>query len=89
MAVFPRMKVFAVNRTESIERQFCRRIYLPLRTGCFRTRHKLQFESADHKVLDANVHDVDRYTVYDPRNPLNQRRREASKQAMKQKAVKQ
>lgn len=46
--------------------------------------HKLQFEDDKKKVLDANVHDVDRYEIHDPRNPLTKRRREASKQAMKE-----
>lgn len=45
--------------------------------------HKLRFEDNRKKVLDANVHDVDRYEIYDPRNPLTKRRREASKQSMK------
>lgn len=48
-------------------------------------RHKLHFVEPDKKVLDANVHDVDRYELFDPRNPLNKRRRETSKQTMKEK----
>lgn len=46
--------------------------------------HKLQFEAENKKkVLDANVHDVDRYEIHDPRNPLTKRRREESKQKMR------
>ncbi|XP_035828422.1 spliceosome-associated protein CWC27 homolog isoform X2 [Aplysia californica] len=49
-------------------------------------KHKLQFdESGNKKVLDANVTDSDRYEIYDPRNPLTQRRRESSKKKSKQK----
>lgn len=50
-------------------------------------RHKLIFESEAQKkkVIDANVAELDRYEIFDPRNPLTQRRREASKQAMKDK----
>ncbi|XP_033736766.1 spliceosome-associated protein CWC27 homolog [Pecten maximus] len=50
-------------------------------------RHTLKFESEEskRKVIDANVQELDRYDFIDPRNPLNQRRREASKQAMKAK----
>ncbi|XP_046576029.1 spliceosome-associated protein CWC27 homolog [Haliotis rubra] len=43
--------------------------------------HKLHFEDKSRKVIDANVTDEDRYEIYDPRNPLNKRRREASKQS--------
>ena len=50
-----------------------------------RVGHKLNFEPSGSKVMDANVHDVDRYAVFDPRNPLTQRRREASEKAMKEK----
>uniref|UniRef100_A0A0B7A957 Uncharacterized protein n=1 Tax=Arion vulgaris TaxID=1028688 RepID=A0A0B7A957_9EUPU len=49
-------------------------------------RHKLHFEDiAKKKVLDANVKDSDRYEIYDPRNPLAQRRRETSQKKAKQK----
>ncbi len=44
---------------------------------------KLEFEDNKRKVMDANVHELDRYEIFDPRNPMNQRRREASKQTMK------
>jgi len=50
-----------------------------------RTHRGLQFESSERKVIDANVHDVDRYEIFDPRNPLTVRRREESKHAMQQK----
>ncbi|XP_041359029.1 spliceosome-associated protein CWC27 homolog [Gigantopelta aegis] len=46
--------------------------------------HKLRFVDKSHKVLDANVTDADRYEIFDPRNPITKRRREASKQAMKE-----
>ncbi|XP_060077332.1 spliceosome-associated protein CWC27 homolog [Ylistrum balloti] len=48
-------------------------------------RHTLKFDTEESKrrVIDANVQELDRYDYIDPRNPLNQRRREASKQAMK------
>ena len=49
----------------------------------FRMRHKLHFEDRKRKVIDANVMDADRYEIYDPRNPLTKRRREASKNAVK------
>jgi len=52
---------------------------------CDRTHQGLQFESNERKVLDANVHDIDRYEIFDPRNPLTVRRREESKRAMQQK----
>jgi len=52
---------------------------------CDRTHRGLQFESNKRKVLDANVHDVDRYEIFDPRNPLTVRRREESKRAMQEK----
>ncbi|KAK6989768.1 peptidyl-prolyl cis-trans isomerase CWC27 [Biomphalaria glabrata] len=49
-------------------------------------RHKLQFDDGGgKKVLDANVADADRYEIHDPRNPLTQRRREASKNKTKKK----
>ncbi|KAL8571676.1 hypothetical protein ACOMHN_056632 [Nucella lapillus] len=42
-------------------------------------RHKLHFEAGavGGRVLDPNVHDDDRYSIHDPRNPLTQRRRQA------------
>lgn len=50
-------------------------------------RHKLKFMNEDRKrkVIDANVEELDRYEIHDPRNPLTKRRREASKQVMKDK----
>ncbi|KAL3870014.1 hypothetical protein ACJMK2_042631 [Sinanodonta woodiana] len=47
--------------------------------------HKLIFDEHNKKVIDANIQDLDRYEIYDPRNPLTKRRREASKQIMKDK----
>ncbi|KAL5016749.1 hypothetical protein ScPMuIL_006338 [Solemya velum] len=46
-------------------------------------RHKLQFDGNSRKVIDANIQELDRYEIFDPRNPMTQRRRQASKQAMK------
>lgn len=43
---------------------------------CFRLSHKLHFKE-DTPVLakDANTKDDDWFEIYDPRNPLNKRRR--------------
>ena len=42
--------------------------------------HHLQFENDDPILAkDANVQNTDTYDIYDPRNPLNKRRREADK----------
>jgi peptidyl-prolyl cis-trans isomerase SDCCAG10 len=49
------------------------------------THRTLHFDADGRKVLDANVHDVDRYEIFDPRNPLTVRRREASARTMKEK----
>ncbi|XP_031569109.1 spliceosome-associated protein CWC27 homolog [Actinia tenebrosa] len=40
-------------------------------------------EGMKQKVKDANIQDEDTYEIFDPRNPINKRRREASKEAMK------
>ncbi|XP_062595408.1 spliceosome-associated protein CWC27 homolog, partial [Saccostrea cucullata] len=52
--------------------------------------HKLIFEDEERKkkVIDANIQELDRYEIYDPRNPLTKRRRENSKQTMKEKKYK-
>lgn len=56
----------------------------------FRMSHKLEFGDAHGKVLDANVTDVDRYEIYDPRNPMTKRRNEeAKKEAKRQRKEKQ
>ncbi|CAC5412959.1 SDCCAG10 [Mytilus coruscus] len=49
-------------------------------------RHRLKFmdDERKRKVIDANVEELDRYEIHDPRNPLTKRRREASKQVMKE-----
>lgn len=47
--------------------------------------HKLEFGDSHVKVLDANVTDVDRYEIYDPRNPMTKRRREEAKNEAKRK----
>lgn len=49
--------------------------------------HVLQFEENEkgRKVKDATMQDEDTFEIYDPRNPVNKRRREESKKLMKQK----
>ncbi|XP_046851502.1 spliceosome-associated protein CWC27 homolog [Xenia sp. Carnegie-2017] len=47
--------------------------------------HKLIFEEQDRKVKDANVRDEDTFEIFDPRNPINKRRREESKNKQKEK----
>ncbi|XP_074640651.1 spliceosome-associated protein CWC27 homolog [Tubulanus polymorphus] len=47
--------------------------------------HKLTFIESKQKVLDANVDELDRYEIFDPRNPVTKRRREQSKIFMKAK----
>lgn len=42
--------------------------------------HKLKFEEKEHKVIDANVQDSERYEISDPRNPMTVRRRHKDKQ---------
>ncbi|XP_051267964.1 spliceosome-associated protein CWC27 homolog [Dicentrarchus labrax] len=50
--------------------------------------HVLQFDEQTRKVKDANMHDEDTFEIYDPRNPVNKRRREESKKIMKEKKAK-
>jgi peptidyl-prolyl cis-trans isomerase SDCCAG10 len=46
--------------------------------------HRLEIdEEIKQKVIDANVADNERYDIYDPRNPLNKRKREESKDIMR------
>ncbi|XP_066999561.2 spliceosome-associated protein CWC27 homolog [Anabrus simplex] len=48
--------------------------------------HKLQFEShTPNPAKDASTKTDDWFEIYDPRNPINKRRREASKESMRQK----
>ncbi|KAM4709014.1 spliceosome-associated protein CWC27 homolog [Discoglossus pictus] len=47
--------------------------------------HVLQFDEKSRKVKDATMQDEDTFEIYDPRNPVNKRRREESKKLMKQK----
>ncbi len=48
--------------------------------------HRLELsEEIKQKVIDANVADNDRWDIYDPRNPLNKRKREESKDIMSEK----
>ncbi|XP_061118966.1 spliceosome-associated protein CWC27 homolog [Conger conger] len=50
--------------------------------------HVLQFDEQTRKVKDANIQDEDTFEIYDPRNPVNKRRREESKKMMKEKKAK-
>uniref|UniRef100_A0A4W3KGZ8 Spliceosome-associated protein CWC27 homolog n=1 Tax=Callorhinchus milii TaxID=7868 RepID=A0A4W3KGZ8_CALMI len=47
--------------------------------------HVLQFDDQTRKVKDATIQDEDTFEIYDPRNPVNKRRREESKKIMKEK----
>lgn len=47
--------------------------------------HVLQFEDKSRKVKDASMQDADTFEIYDPRNPVNKRRREESKKLMREK----
>ncbi|XP_006899426.1 PREDICTED: peptidyl-prolyl cis-trans isomerase CWC27 homolog [Elephantulus edwardii] len=47
--------------------------------------HVLQFEDKSRKVKDASMQDSDTFEIYDPRNPVNKRRREESKKLMREK----
>ncbi|XP_056593484.1 spliceosome-associated protein CWC27 homolog [Triplophysa dalaica] len=47
--------------------------------------HVLHFDEQTRKVKDANMQDEDTFEIYDPRNPVNKRRREESKKLMKEK----
>ncbi|XP_050802988.1 spliceosome-associated protein CWC27 homolog isoform X3 [Gopherus flavomarginatus] len=47
--------------------------------------HVLQFEDRSRKVKDASMQDEDTFEIYDPRNPVNKRRREQSKRIMREK----
>ncbi|XP_031415039.1 spliceosome-associated protein CWC27 homolog [Clupea harengus] len=47
--------------------------------------HVLQFDEQSRKVKDAAIQDEDTFEIYDPRNPVNKRRREESKKLMKEK----
>ncbi|KAF1377833.1 hypothetical protein PFLUV_G00204840 [Perca fluviatilis] len=50
--------------------------------------HVLQFDEQTRKVKDAAMQDEDTFEIYDPRNPVNKRRREESKKIMKEKKAK-
>ncbi|XP_077792459.1 spliceosome-associated protein CWC27 homolog isoform X1 [Podarcis muralis] len=47
--------------------------------------HVLHFEDKTRKVKDASVQDEDTFEIYDPRNPVNKRRREESKKILREK----
>ncbi|XP_028403647.1 spliceosome-associated protein CWC27 homolog [Dendronephthya gigantea] len=46
--------------------------------------HKLMFEEHDRRAKDANIRDEDTFEIFDPRNPINKRRREESKKRQKE-----
>ena len=50
-----------------------------------RMTHSLQCKTQQKLARDAYMEDVDTFEIFDPRNPINKRRREASKKAMKDK----
>lgn len=50
-----------------------------------RMTHVLQFEDKTRKVKDASMQDSDTFEIYDPRNPVNKRRREESKKLLREK----
>lgn len=54
----------------------------------FRMSHVLHFDEQTRKVKDANMQDEDTFEIYDPRNPVNKRRREESKKLLKEKKAK-
>ncbi|KAA8584308.1 hypothetical protein FQN60_008093 [Etheostoma spectabile] len=56
--------------------------------GQRRMAHVLQFDEQTRKVKDAAMQDEDTFEIYDPRNPVNKRRREESKKIMKEKKAK-
>ncbi len=47
---------------------------------CFRLRCKLQSEepAPARRVMDPSIDNIDRHDLYDPRNPLNMRKRGAA-----------
>lgn len=51
----------------------------------YRMSHVLHFEDKTRKVKDASVQDEDTFEIYDPRNPVNKRRREESKKILREK----
>lgn len=50
--------------------------------------HKLKFEEKEHKVIDANVQESERYEISDPRNPMVVRRRHKDKNESSEKRQK-
>lgn len=50
--------------------------------------HKLKFEEKEHKVIDANVPESERYEISDPRNPMVVRRRHTDKNERSEKRQK-
>ena len=47
--------------------------------------HSLKCEPELKRAKDASIENEDTFEIFDPRNPINKRRREASKKAMKEK----
>lgn len=46
------------------------------------------FENQEHQAKDASVSDADTFEIFDPRNPINKRRREESKKRQGEKRKK-
>ncbi len=47
--------------------------------------HTLAFQDSEVKAKDANIQNEDTFDIFDPRNPINKRRVEASKQKKRDK----
>lgn len=62
--------------------------YIWVRFFRYRLHHKLVFEEHDRKVKDANIRDEDTFDIFDPRNPINKRRREESQRKKKERKEK-
>ena len=41
---------------------------------------RLDMDNTEHRARDPNKQDVDAYHIYDPRNPINKRRRHKEKE---------
>lgn len=64
-------------------------LIVAINISCCRLGHKLEFDNSTPVLArDANTKGDDWFEIIDPRNPINQRRREESKKIMKEKATK-
>ncbi|KAG8131059.1 hypothetical protein E2320_017634 [Naja naja] len=68
------------DRHNSMQIFLLPKLYNPLRMS-----HVLHFEDKTRKVKDASMQDEDTFEIYDPRNPVNKRRREESKKILREK----